>query len=314
MTRIPTMLMGADGFEHLPGRRVVRSLDCLQCGYDLNGAEAMGRCSECGMPVPFSLAGSIDPIVHKLSPIPNPQAVGRGLVATACALALLSTAIFIWSCWLAWYLSGGSGSAARFSLPPVPLWLPARLWWYIGLAIVAIGGLALWSFKPQAGGRVPVGTVRSVLLLAIGVLLSALAVAVIPVVSSGSAKPWLLVASPLFPLPGLAIMLVGFRGVLLDVGKRSSTFRRAKVRRQRIPPLLIAIGLVTVAWVSLLLSLQVGESLRAISLAVGLLALIFVAIGCWYLLLNAWWIHAALRVPPERLRDLLTEAEPLPSD
>jgi hypothetical protein len=313
VTRIPTMLMGADGPEHLPGRRVVRSLACLQCGYDLNGAEAMGRCSECGMPVPFSLAGSIDPLVHSLSPIPNPRAVGRGLLAAACVLAMLPTAILMWGCWFVWYLSEGSGSGRRFSLPPVPVWLPDRLWWYLALVILALGGVALWCFKPQARGRVPVGTVRSVLLLAIGVLLSALAVAVIPVVSSGS-KPWLLVASPLFPLPGLAIMLVGFRGVLLDVGKRSSTFRRAKVRRQRIPPLLAAIGLVAVAWVSLLLSLQMGESLRAISLAVGLLALIFVTIGCWYLLLNAWWIYAALQTPPERLRDLLTEAEPLPSD
>jgi hypothetical protein len=300
------MLMGADGPEHLAGRRVAHSLECLQCSYDLNGAEADGRCPECGMPVPFSLAGSIDPIVHSLSPIPNPRAVGRGLVAVACALAMLPTAIFVWGCWFVWYLSEGSGPGSRFSLPPVPVWLPDRLWWYLALAILALGGVALWSFKPQARGRVPVGTVRSVLLLAIGVVLSVIAVAAIPLASSGSVEPGILVSSLLFPLPGLAIMLVGFRGLLLDVGTRSSTFRRAKVRRQRIPPLLAALGLGAAAWIGLVLSLQMGESLRAISLAVGLLAITFVMIGCWYLLLNAWWIYRALHAPPERLRDLLT--------
>lgn len=285
---------------------MAQSLDCLQCGYDLNGADAMGRCAECGLPVPFSLAGSIDPIVHSLSPIPNPRSVGRGLVAVACVLAALPTAVFTWGCWFVWYLSQGSGSGPRYVLPAVPIWLADRLWCYLGLAIVVFGGFALWSFKPQASGRVPVGTTRSVLLLAVGLLLSTVGVLGIAAAGSGALKPLWLVASPLFPLPGLACTLVGFRGILLDVGQRSSTFRRAKVRRQRIPPLLAAIVLVVVAWMALLGSLRIGESLRAISLAVGLLALIFVMIGCWYLLLNAWWIHQALHAPPERLRDLLT--------
>jgi len=307
VSRIPTMLMGADGPEYLADRRVAQSLDCLQCGYDLNGAEAMGRCPECGMPIPFSIAGSIDPIVHKLSPIPNPAAVGKGLVAATGVMAVLATVVFWWTLFaFAWALQR---SDVLTSLKTLEMDRYRSAWWTLSLLVVVFGGFALWSFKPQKRGRVPVGTTRSLLLCAGGVVLAAVGAAATPL--TGGRNPvglWLLAASPLMIMPGLAIMLIGFRGVLVDVGQRCSTFRRAKVRRQRIPPLLAAIGLFGVAWIALLGGLGTGgEAVIVMALAVGLIALLFIGVGCWYLMLNAWWISGALHAPPERLRALLTD-------
>jgi cbb3-type cytochrome oxidase subunit 3 len=310
VNRIPTMLMGADGPEHLAGRRVAKSVECLKCHYDLNGANAVGRCPECGLPVPFSLAGSIDPIVHKLSPIPNPIAVGRGLFLATVVLALYATATFMWVCFtvaMAFRRDNVLDSLKTFRIDRFQ-----GVWWVLALAMLVCGVLAIWSFKPQQRGRVPIGTTRSLVLFTSGLLLLTLGGALIPLTGGRSILGlWLLAASPAMTLPGLGLMLVGFRGILIEVGQRCLTFRRAKVRRQRIPPLLAALGLFGVAWTGFLVGIQTqSEAFIAIAMAVGLLALVFVLVGCWYLLLNAWWIRGALRAPPERLRMLLTAAEP----
>jgi hypothetical protein len=301
------MLMGADGPEHLIGRRVAQSLECLECGYDLNGAEAMGRCPECGMPVPFSLAGSIDPIVHKLSPIPNPRAVGRGLVAATVVMAVLSTAVFMWT--LFWVAAALQRDGVFDSLKTFGTERFQTPWWILSVLLMVLGGFSLWSFRPQRRGRVPVGTTRSLLLFASGILLAGVGAAAIPFTGGRSAPgTWLLAASPLMTVPGQAVMLIGFRGILIEVGQRCITFRQAKVRRQRIPPLLAAIGLFVVAWSGLLGALWTkNEPVTVMALAVGLMAMLFTGVGCWYLLLNAWWISSALHTPPERLRALLTD-------
>jgi hypothetical protein len=310
VSRIPTMLMGADGPEHLAGRRVAQSVECLRCHYDLNGADAVGCCPECGLPVPFSLAGSIDPIVHKLSPIPNPSAVGRGLVAATIVLAVYSTVTFLWACFTMAMALGQVNvldSLKAFRTDRFQGW-----WWVLVAGMLVCGVLAYWSFRPQQRGRVPVGTTRSLALFASGVFLLTLGAAAIPLTGGRSVIGlWLLAASPAMTLPGLVLMLIGFRGILIEIGQRCLTFRRAKVRRQNIPPILAALGLFALAWGGLLLGIRgQSETFIVICMAVGLLALVFVLVGCWYLLLNAWWIRGALRTPPERLRTLLTTAEP----
>ncbi|MDG1838039.1 MAG: hypothetical protein P8I91_04460 [Phycisphaerales bacterium] len=299
MSKIPTTLAGVDGPMSLIGRQVKQSLDCLACGYELEGSAADGRCPECGLPVPFSLAGSIDPEAHRLPPLENAVLVGRGLLLGACALTVVASSVFVLSIRESFTLAGR----------PTAGW-PSWPWWPLAAAVVGLGLLGWWSIRPQKGRQDSLGSCWSITTFLVGILLSAGAMA-----TAGGGFQWAsgqvaTILAAVLPLPGLAIGLVGFRGVLLELGRRSRQFRSSAVRRQRIPSLLVAIGIVAAAWVALLILLEVGErdsTYGVIPVAIGLTAMLFVVVGHWYLLVNAWWIRGDLCRPPQKLGALLSE-------
>ena len=299
MREIPTTLASVDGPMSLIGRHVRQSLDCLACGYELQGSAADGRCPECGLPVPFSLAGSIDPEAHRLPPLANAVLVGRGLLLGATALAVAASSVFVMS------IREPSTLAGR----PTSGW-PAWPWWPLAAVVAVLGVLGWLSIRPRKGQQDSLGGCWSITTFLVGILLSAGAMA-----AAGGGFQWAsgqvaAILTAVLPLPGLAIALAGFRGVLLELGRRSRQFRSGAVRRQRIPSLLVAIGIVAAAWVALLILVEVGErdsTYGVIPVAIGLTAMLFVTVGHWYLLVNAWWIRGALCQPPQKLGALLGE-------
>ena len=299
MSEIPTTLASVDGPMSLIGRHVTQSLDCLGCGYELQGSAADGQCPECGLPVPFSLAGSIDPEAHRLPPVANASSVGWGLLLGACALTVAASSVFVMSIREPSTLVGRSSSG----------W-PAWPWWPLAAIVVILGLLGWWCIRPRKGQQDPVGGSWSITTFLVGILLTAGAMA-----AAGGGFQWAsgqvaAILAAVLPLPGLAIGLAGFRGVLLELGRRSRQFRSGAVRRQRIPSLLVAIGIVAAAWVALLILAEVGErdsTYWVIPVAIGLTAMLFVTVGHWYLMVNAWWIRSALCQPPRKLASYLSK-------
>jgi hypothetical protein len=314
---IPTVLMGADGPETLAGRLVVEWLPCVQCGYDVRGVQAEGRCPECGLPVPLSLAGSIDPEAHRLPPMVSPAAVGRGLVLAALGLALIVTLSFVLAAaflpliWNPEVLAGH----ARMRLAPRGLVFAISLTTgNVAMVCAAMGLLAWWSIRPKSTTAANMRRTRSLRMLLGGFFLLSIPVASLSLFSGGLViESYALVrvvavlGAPLLPIPGTILALAGLRELLGEVGVRSRVFRSSGVRRQRVRPLIASLSFMGICWVAMVVSERLGaEELTVVFLTLGLTTLFIALVGHWYLVINTFWIRRALKEPPPRLADLLS--------
>lgn len=301
MTKVPTILMGAHGPVSLVGKRLTRPLDCLRCSYNLQGGPADGVCPECGLPIPFSLAGTIDPVVHRLPPLRRPQTIGRGVLSAAAAIAVLSTTDLVFV--LADRPVGFED--VPVVMQPSSLVFSTRFWCGAAAALVVI--LAAWSWwclRVTQEGPERRWLPRWIL---VGLLLGAGGLASGPWFAQIDRDfKWTQAIGLVIPLVGLGVSLAAYRGVLVRAGQRSQAFRRAHMRRQRIPAMLAGIGVAAAGWCAL--SAAVAVDLEFVGIAATVVALsmtLLVAIGAWYLLVNAWWISGDLRSPPPRLDSLL---------
>ncbi len=300
--------MGAEGPEPLVGRIVVESLPCVQCGYDLHGIRAEGQCSECGLSVPLSLAGSIDPEAHRLPPMTNPRAVGGGLVLAAGGLAVAVTLVFAWAAAfmpLIWRPEMFSGKLAVRSLRGIPF-EPVTTMGVAACISILVGVVAWLSLRPESASHANRPRNRSLRRLLVGFLLLAVAFAVMPWFIAARSVAALLI-SPDLPIVGVVLALWGLQGILAEVGARSRVFRRSGVRRQRIPTLIASLGIMAVCWLGMTVSERCGsESGTVIFLTLGLTSFFVALVGHWYLFINTIWIHRALKEPPPRLTSLLS--------
>ena len=71
--------------DDLSQMRVVLSMPCRRCGYELKELEADGDCPECGEPIRLTIIEAVDPTSRRLQPIHKPKTVGN-LIAGAGTL------------------------------------------------------------------------------------------------------------------------------------------------------------------------------------------------------------------------------------
>ena len=290
--------------------RVDIPMPCLRCRYDLRGAEALGRCPECGLAVATTLASSTAPRARVLAALRRPRRVAllvlaAGLGQFLCvmlqlAAPMLSTATLL------------TGMNETFSHH-------VRFWgWTLSAMVLAGAAACSHACVDRAEGplRAEMGRWRGLLsvglwawtLAAAGAAFAAWQAPFLPDVWR-SALPWIGVATQ---LPGMTVAMAAF-GVLLGiVGRRSLAFTESGAARQGVHLVnsVAAITLVTslasfwlrgrqdadwMLWLHLLLLVA------SVCLA-GLLLL-----GSAYLLSNSWLVARALVLPPPRLEDAIRD-------
>lgn len=286
---------------------VQATIRCVRCGYDLRGAQVLGRCPECGAAVASTLAVSVDPALRDLVALQRPALVATSLIAW-CAAPLACVALQLGGPMLSMFDMLTSRSSAI--TPRIRLW--AWLLSTLVLVVALVLSHALW-FRRDAVLRAEMGRWRIWMLA--GGWLWTLATAVAAWAqwhpqhlsdAVRSAMPW---AGTAIQIPGMAMLLSALSVLLAITGRRSQTYREAGAARQSVKLLNLNAALLVVFSIA---SPVVHNRLRwdvlgfVIDAAVLALAglLLF---GSAYLLANGWWIGRALVLPPMRLEEVLSE-------
>jgi hypothetical protein len=291
---------------HLKRAIVVAPLHCTRCGYNLRGVPVDHRCPECGLEVWATVTHVVDPTASSLPRLRNPRGVGDALVWLMMCLFVVAAAMIlaptsrqiarsIGADWLsalspevlypvaALASLGGLWSVYQFSLPRRSesgdvahrLWLTGG-----GLVGMALCTGTLWFreiiwTQPAAAPTVEEVAVWRVALRA---------------VTAGSA----------------IAVLYGVSGILKAIGLRSRAYRTARGGRQSIRAMTAAIVCVIFGeGMRLAGVLRFDPDLRDIGRMAGFASMLMVLIGLLYLIVNVWWIRAAIRRPPPRLSEIV---------
>jgi hypothetical protein len=296
-------------------KTVVRTgLACRVCGYDLRGIASNGHCPECGLEVWETIVATVDPAASSLPRLADPRGVANGMAWVTIGMFGAMTAIIAGPAlaWMEGVIAARPGALAA--------WLN-RQGTLVAIVFLVIGTLAVLRIKPRARTRAAKGAWQHVTVLGAGMVLSTLVL----VTWYGLERAWSEGVAP-----GLAgdieshrgwirigllltwvLALVGFRGVIREVGRRSRTFRRARGGRQRVNTLIAGIGGVAVGEGLRLVALHTGrwDELLTVGSILAAISLLMVFIGLGYLSVNVWWIRRSLLRPPPRLRDLLVPVD-----
>lgn len=123
----------------LPRGTVRVTVHCLNCGYNLKGIDAAGRCPECGAPVQPTLQAVISADGGPLALLKSARVVAVSLV---CLLsAVLCNAVLLWVPYLAAVVSQIRSPAAP-PRPDLSLWHMAAVGLLAAIALTATVGLA----------------------------------------------------------------------------------------------------------------------------------------------------------------------------
>lgn len=294
---------------------VVRTgLACRGCGYDLRGIASAGHCPECGLEVWETIVATVDPAASSLPRLADPRGVANGMAWVTLGMFGAMTAIIAGPAlvWIEGVVGVRPGAIAA--------WLSTR-GALVAIGFLVIGTLAVLRIKPRSRTKAVKGAWQHVTVLGVGMLLST----VVLMTWYGLERTWSQGIAP-----GLAgdieahrgwirigllltwvLALVGFRGVIREVGRRSRTFRRARGGRQRVNTLIAGIGGVAVGEGLRLVALHSDrwDELLTVGSILAAISLLMVFIGLGYLTVNVWWIRRSLLRPPPRLRDLLVPVD-----
>ncbi len=72
--------------DNLSQMRVMLSMPCARCGYELRELQADGDCPECGEPIRLTIIEVVDPTSRRLQPIHNPRVVGNAIAGVVVVL------------------------------------------------------------------------------------------------------------------------------------------------------------------------------------------------------------------------------------
>jgi hypothetical protein len=279
-------------------------VNCRRCGYILHGLSAEGTCPECGLNIADTLRSIVDPAASRLPRLADPGKVGRGLwwLILCCVGALLGlvadTVI---------HLVTGD---------------PLRQWRFVGLVIprdlpllsALMAGAGLWAvfrLKPQSNGEASGAIWRDLLLLLFGLLGWVLLAMGLWLIGRRGGGEGLRVPVQLVLCLSAGLVLLGTDGVLRTIGRRSRIYRQSHAARQQVLAMIAAVAGAAIGVAARgLVRLVDGPAWIASSGTVLLwVSTLMAVIGLLYMLLNAWWIRAALCSPAPLLRDLLSPAE-----
>jgi hypothetical protein len=287
-------------------------MHCRNCGHDLRGLDASGRCSECGLDVWSTVIHTVDPAASRLPSVRNPLAVGNSLVVlTACMFAgalLMCVPSIVMAVEDADLYDGGRSWWNR---------LPG-LHWQSALVLIIAGGWAVWNLAPPRGSE-PHGPVwDDIWRLAVGyvgwIACAAMLAGVLGLQTSGSrsARIVLGLAAGAFALIGM----FGLRGVFRLIGQRSREYRRMKAHRQSVDLMMLAVAgamlgnLIDHASHATWLAAPWRLTVHTIGSALLAMSMFMLVVGLAYLVANAWWIRQALLRPPPALDEVLLPRMP----
>jgi len=288
--------------SHLAHGIVVVELHCRKCGYDLRSLRADGACPECGMQVWLSVQHAVDPAASRLPSIRNPKAVGDALVALTGVMlvgAILLSAPPVLDEIDAW----DPAAVRRWSD-----WAPTFSWWWAG----SLTAITLWAILRLAPpiGKESVGAVwMDVARFGAGLVGFLWLAAVFTHHAEAPGEQGARTRLLLHACAGLSAMLslLGLRGVLEIIGKRSGEYGRSRSGRHGVEALFaaIAVSMVGAAMQYLTVRRLAAEVVGGIGTLLVWASMLMLVIGLAYLVMNAWWIRTALRRGPSSIDQVL---------
>jgi len=284
--------------DDLSQMRVVLSMPCRRCGYELKELEADGDCPECGEPIRLTIIEAVDPTSRRLQPIHKPKTVGN-LIAGVVLFYFVAIVIAV---------------LALVSRAPESLPIPSALrsistisfvWTSALTSIIALACLVpmmrMCQRQEIAGCRKGiVMTFSGLLLWSISMGINAWMLLNIKIQSPEVA----MLIDTCLPVVSAGLVFSGFRHLIPRLGQRSRAFRQAQGSRQRMNDLLAALVVIIIGRTFLAVS-DSDSNLALLGLIIMVMSLSLIVIGLGYLLRNAIWIRNALITPPPALIDLL---------
>ena len=290
--------------EDLAQLRVAMSLECIRCGYDLFGLDANSDCPECSKPVRLTIFDTIDPISKRLEPLQHPAFVGNmiGITVTCCAVAGLFAII------------------ASFIFPPQFIQLPVRVQtqdymflFFLSSIFGVFGMISVFLLLKHLCKSQELQSCRTGMILAVGGFLG-WSISMMLFVGTlrfprHSPPETSLFFHTLFPVLSAALVFLGFRIIIPQIGRRSRAFRQAQANRQRMNDMVGALGVVVVGRYLMGTSAEdtvlytFGGILEVMSIAL-------ILVGLGYLVWNTLWIRNSLVTPPPSLQELLLPMNP----
>lgn len=283
---------------------------CVRCRYELRGAEALGRCPECGLAVATSLATCTDPGLRRLVALRHPDRIGWlvivvGVSQFLCVMLQLAAPMLAAATLL-------NGMTETFSHR-------VRFWgWATSAMVVAIaaGCSRLCIDRSERPLRAELGRWHDMLtvglwawsLAAGGAAFAAFQAPFLPDMWR-SAMPWIGVATQ---LPGMAMALGGFSVLLGIAGRRTGVLTEAASARQAVRTVNAVAAMTLVSslamyWLRDRRDADWMQFLHITLLAASACLAGLLLLGSAYLLSNAWLVARGLFAPPPRLEEMLTE-------
>jgi hypothetical protein len=287
-------------------------MHCRNCGYDLRGLDACGRCPECGLDVWASVVHSVDPASSRLPSLRNPVAVGNSLlVLTAC--------MFIGALLVVLPTVSATIEDAQPAAGARGWWtrLPSMDWRFAAMLLLAVAW-GVWTLAPPRGSE-PHGPVwDDIWRLGVGyagwLACATMFANISDPLALSDRQPRLVLA-----LAGGAFALIGLfglRGVFSIIGQRSREYRRMQGGRQSVELIMVAVGGVMMGTLIAhaarfgLAPQSWNFGVRTMGRAVQAMSMFMLLIGLAYLVVNAWAIRGAIRKPPPALDEVLLPRMP----
>lgn len=283
--------------------RIRKPFPCAQCGYDLEGLPARGKCPECGLEIVASLARAVDGDAEEDATAPRAGAVARARGLFLACLSILLASLALGPVLIRGMDGRGGLAAAQGSLAPSPAIDGILLTTATVLSAAAAGGAGLGLMTFLIVMPIPTDG-RSLLVRSAGLAAFALWGMLLAIGWGGREHPeaWALPA---------ALALLATAPSFRELGTLSRVYRTRRAARQRID-LMLAAALTAggAGMIARLLPAAAEARIAASVLAVAAGALF--VFGAGYLTVNAWWILRAVTRPTPRVGDVLGQGDRRP--
>jgi len=130
-----------------PSGKILLTIRCYRCGYNLKGIDPAGVCPECAAPIWPSLRPYLDPSDERMVLLAHPGRTGAALVIVSTGMLL--SALVLW-----WPYLHALGRQMKNS--GALLLVDATVWHYIVVAVLAAAGFgATFALRHPAGAAPP---------------------------------------------------------------------------------------------------------------------------------------------------------------